>query len=67
MRLEQEVVNEFPRPTLRCLPIPNPCGEHCSITIFLESALREKLKLQIFVRVLFPSHTPMYILLYKIN
>lgn len=58
MRLGQEVVNEVPRPTLRCLPTPNPCGEHCCITIFLESALAEKLKLQIFVRVLFPALHP---------
>lgn len=45
MRLGQEVVNEVPRPTLGCVPTPNPHGEHCSLTIFLESTLAEKLAL----------------------
>lgn len=39
---------------LGCLSTPNPHGEHCSITIFLESTVAEKLRLWIFVQVLFP-------------
>lgn len=52
MRLGQGVLSKVPRRTLKCLPTPEPCGEHCSITSFLESALAEKLRLQSFVSFL---------------
>lgn len=46
------MLSKVPRRTLKCLPTPEPCGEHCSITSFLESALAEKLRLQSFVSFL---------------
>lgn len=48
MSLGHRVLNGVPRPTLKFPPTPDPCGEHCSITSFLESVLTKKLRPRAF-------------------
>lgn len=48
MSLGHRVLNGVPRPTLKCPPTPDPCGEHCSISSFLESVLTKKLRPRAF-------------------